>query len=574
MVNEVGGLPTFDIEAINWVAPIAVGFYDGYNYIEFLKEEEDDDIIWRFLCYLKENYRSSSIYAHCASKFDSKFILASLCKHGEIAGLEAGLLKLKWREPNITFEDSYFILPMSLSKANKLFGVEEKKDWDYSLKLNPWEMKEKLPTFRDYLKTDCLSLSHSLFKLCELLGYTFGCMPSVTIATTAAKVFDKYYYDLNSIDSNEGFEPYIRKAIYGGRNEVYRRYGENINYYDIKSMYVSCYDVPVPIGKMRWIKPDIDSGTLAEATVKVPKDFYIGPLPVRLGRIPQTLIFPVGEFTGWYDVRELKFAASLGVDVIIRRQLYCEEEPILREFGNFVGKLRGTKEDSFWKLFGLALSGKLGQSRWRDTIKHLTEIKNFEGYSPMDYDETYFTKKEYIKGRAPYIKPAIAMRIRAEARMRHLKALLDAKSRGNIYYCDTDSIFTNQELETGDEVGDLKLLDKADMGYFIRQKLYALVKKGKLRQVSAGYSDLKLSEEDFKHLLQGGTLEGEVEFLSTYRETLKGKELRLISYPRRLRILDTLNTRRPIGYDTEPIRLPFQEGLEPSLGIHNLYHLE
>ena len=46
-------VPTYDIEAMDWVNPIAVGLFDGLNYREFLKTSEEDDVIWKFLEYLK-----------------------------------------------------------------------------------------------------------------------------------------------------------------------------------------------------------------------------------------------------------------------------------------------------------------------------------------------------------------------------------------------------------------------------------------------------------------------------------------------------------------------------------------
>ena len=549
------GIPVFDIECVGWDNPIAVGFYDGYNYTEFMKENEEDDVIWRFLTHLKAHFRGIKLYAHCASKFDSKFILSSLCQHNEVVVPEAGFIRLRWKKPNITFEDSYLLLPMSLKNMNKMFGVEEKGRWPHAKNLRPWEMGDAFGTFRAYLKNDCLSLSHSIESLCEVLGYTFGITPSISLSTTSAKTFSRCFYDLDKVEANEEYESYIREAIFGGRNEVYKRYGEDINVYDVRSMYVSCYDTPVPTGKMRWIKPDIDKGALAEATVKIPKDWYIGPLPYKYkGR----LIFPTGEVTNWWDTRELRNAAKLGVDITLRRQLYCEEEPILKEFGEFISKLRVGKQDTYWKMFGLALSGKLGQGRWKDVVKHISTLQgqDMEGYSPLDLEEVYFQRREYIGGRTPYIKPAIAMRIRSEARVRHLNLLLEASKSGEIFYGDTDSIFTTTSLPIGPKVGELTHLGKAERGYFIRQKLYAVIRKGKLTQRSAGYSDLRLSEEDFKSFLEGKEIETDLIAFPSYKELLKTKEMDLLKRRRSIRWDVGKDSRVPVGLDTKPICLP------------------
>lgn len=554
MEYQGGMIPTWDLESIYRTIPIAIGFYDGYNYRDFMKENEEDDLVWRFLSFLKERYSGIKLYAHYASKFDNKFILASLCQHNEIVKLEAGYIRLRWVGPNIVFEDSYAIVPMSLEKMNKMFEVEEKGLWDHEKNRSPWEMGDELSVFKSYLKTDCLSLSHSLYKLCEMLGTTFGQMPSISLATTSAKVFDKCFYPLEKIEPNEEYEEFIRKAIYGGRNEVYKRYGENINMYDIHWMYTSCYDVPVPIGKMRWVKPNMDKGTLAEATVKVPTDRYVGPLPKKIRGV---LSFPVGEFTDWWDMRELKNAVEEDkeVDLTIRRQLYCEEEPTLESFGKFVTGLGSKGKTEFWKTFGIALSGKLGQGRWRDAIQHISEIKDLEGYTPIDDREEYFSTKIYMNKKAPYIRPLVSMRIRAEARIRHLKIISEALKSGTIFYGDTDSLHTTASLPIGENVGELKFIDKADRGYYIRQKLYATVHKGRLRQKSAGYSDLKLSEEDFKRLLSHEVVEVESQYLASYRKTLTAREVLLLERGRQIKG-NLGDSRVSIGLDSKPLCLP------------------
>ena len=552
MVEERCGIPTWDLESIRWTIPIAIGFYDGFTYRDFIKEKEDEDVVWKFLTFLRDHYQGIRLYAHYASKFDNKFILTTLCKHSEVVSLEAGFMRLRWVGPNIVFEDSYPIVPMALERMNRMFGVEEKEKWNHKAGLSPWEMGDEILTFRYYLKTDCISLSHSLFKLCEMLGKTFGQMPSISLSTTSAKIFDKCFYPAAKIEANEPFEEFIRKAIYGGRNEVYKRYGENINLYDIHWMYTSCYDTPVPVGKLRWVKPDISRGTLAEATVKVPKDWYIGPLPKKIKGL---LAFPVGEFTGWWDVRELRNAVEMGTDITIRRQLYCEEEPVLEDFGKFISNLRGKGRDEFWKLFGLSLSGKFGQGRWRDEVKHISKIENLMGYTPLDKEEEYFTTKIYMGRGAPYIKPLIAMRIRSEARIRHLRILLKAQEEGEIYYGDTDSVFTTAVLPTGPDIGDLVLIKKAERGYFIRQKLYGVVCGGRFEQRSAGYSDLRLEEKNFIDLLSNCKVRVGSVYLPSYKRMLTDKELKLLEGGRIL-TGDLGDSRVSEGRDSLPICLP------------------
>ena len=181
---------------------------------------------------------------------------------------------------------------------------------------------------------------------------------------------------------------------------------------------MSCYDTPVPIGEMKFRSPKMEEGTLAEAIVTVPEDWYIGPLPLRHDR---RLIFPVGKFRGWWDMVELRYAEELGCKIELRRQIEAEEEPVLKEFGDKICELRsGSKGEltRLWKALGLQLVGKFAQSRARTYVKHADTIEDLEGWTPLTDNEEYFEgERKATKGLQAFllktVKPAITMRIRA-----------------------------------------------------------------------------------------------------------------------------------------------------------------
>ena len=543
-------VPTFDIEAVQWTQPIAVGFFDGREYHEFLKINEECDVIWEFLKFIKK-YEGIKVYAHNAAGYDNKFILDSLTKHDQIVRFVAGLGALIWIGPNISFEDSYLLLSRKLSVCCEALGVSQKLEWRHDETKNPWEMQPILGSFSEYLKRDCIALSEVLDSFTEKLLTNFGITPSSTLALTAIKAFNKRFYPVRKIASNVEFETFIRAATYGGRNEVYKRYGENINFYDVKRMFMSCYDTPVPVGRMRWRSPNIDKGTLAEAIVKVP-DASIGPLPYRFnGR----LIFPIGEFRGWWDMVELRYAAQLGVDIKLIRQLECDEKPILKSFCEFVNKLSENSNldmGRIWKLFGLRLSGKFGQHRIRTEIKHVKDIKENE-YNPMDKNEIYHEVTSSLASfKSPYIKPAINMRIRAEAKVRHLEKLLEAQ---DVYYCDTDSVYTTVELPTGNHIGDLKLVEFAVRAYFVGSKFYGYVNSSEiLKQKTAGYRDYQLTEYDFKRVLKGEEIPCTFSRIENWKEILKGRGVNLVKHSFTFRQPNFSN--RILGeIETSPIKL-------------------
>jgi hypothetical protein len=551
------GVPTFDIEARDWTEPIAVGFTDGEKYFEFLKRSEDTDVIWEFLSYIGDNCEGMGIFAHNAGGYDNKFILDSLIKHKQKIKLEAGLGRVTWTDKEISFEDSMLVVGTGLANLCKAFGIPRKLDWDHRTTKNIWELEHRLDSFRAYLQRDVTSLSRAMEEYCKMLIRSFAVTPSATLSLTAVKAFNKNFFKVSDIKSNEKFEPFIRRAMYAGRNEVYKRYGENLNLYDIRSMYISCYDSPIPVGEMFWRKPKIEKGSIGYAWVEIPKDWKIGPLPYKLGN---HLAFPVGTFPDWWDMVELRKAEEVGVNVKLIKQLECDEYPILKEFGEYVSLLRYSSNPELgklYKLLGIRVSGKFGQHRWREEIAHSEDIEDFEGYTPIDSSEVYHKKSVYLPGnKAPYCKPAVAMRIRAMARVRHLDFLL----KSDPYYCDTDSIYTNAELPLGLKAGELQLVDKAQRAYFIRGKLYGYIDtKGILRQRAAGFRDFRLTEYDFKEMLKGKDVAYNTKPIGNWADILNEQGLNKENIPRRVRGDHQLENRILDGRDTRPLVVTVKE---------------
>lgn len=560
-------IATYDIETIGMDQPIAIGMFTGKEYRSYLRTSEDSDPIWDFLCDVKENFQGVRFFAHNAVNFDNKFILNSLIRHGEKVQFPVGSARIHWTEPCVDFEDSYLMLGVGLRKACKAFDLREKGVWDHKTTANVFE-SGKLQEFLEYLRRDCEALYEVIKSYCKTLLDNFNMLPSMTLSLTAAKIFDKCFYSLKAVDANEDFESFIRQATYGGRNEVFRRKADSFYLYDVRSMYVSCYDSDVPIGRMQWTTPNIDKPSIALAKVKVPP-MHVGPLPFKLNTsiAGSRLIFPVGEFKGWWDVSELRFAASKGCDISIQKQLECDEAPILKEFGEKMWELRTLANPDMsliWKLHGLRLAGKLGQHRFRTEISHINDIEDQEGWWPIDDSETYHERVTMCNGhRAPYTRPAVNMRIRSQARIRHGAKLFEALNKGRIYYCDNDSIYTDIPMFQGEGLGDLKLVDHAVEGWFIRQKFYGYIDdRGHLRTRTAGFHEFKLQAQDFEGMVQGDikSLDHSFEVLTPWKSALSGRGTQLVGLRKTITAEREFESRIINGVDTEPIRLRTNKG--------------
>jgi len=538
---------SFDIELVGQ-EPVAVGFFDGERYTDFLKEREGEDFLWQFLCFLK-NERVRVVYAHDGKSYENKCVLNTLVSHGQRLSTDAGLISLTWIEGGIHFKDSHALLRMSLVKACEAFKI-------------PYEIRPKRVgrLYREYLRRDTIALACAYAAFVKELFITFGLTdkegPGDTLSLTALRIFKKFY-PIEDIHPNAEFGHMIREALYPTRNEVYRRYGEDISIYDIRSMFVSCYDTPVPIGKMNWRFPRMDKGVIARAEVKIPESMTIGPLPLYLnGR----LIFPTGEFEGWWDMVELRYAKEIGCKVKLVAQLEGEEEAVLSSFGKMICNLRSEASPELgkiWKQLGILLTGKFAQSRPQTTVRHILEIQEDErdGWEPLSIDSPYFigNRKKQMNRSA---RPAITMRVRATARVKHHRILMEVlKQGGSLYYCDTDSVFCSQgiDLPVGENPGELKHEGDATRGYFLMNKFYAIVDtKGRLWQKSAGFRDLLLKEEELKILLDGESVKvkGKSKSLSSLKEIVRSGDIRRDNlktvvrqpYANQNRTIDGLNT--------------------------------
>lgn len=556
---------TFDIEAIKWTNTVAVGFYDGVaqEYTYWIKESKDSpqDILWDFLqCLAKSGVKE--IFAHGAADYDNKFILTNLTQHGQTISFKGGLNKIEWVEAQVTFTDSYTMIPRSLSGVCQAFDVPHKKrSWNHEKTHTIWNNPEKMAAFLEYLRTDCYALSECIDCWRGHLKTNFNITPSSTMALTAMKAFDKTFHKISRIDSNEHIEDYIRAATYGGRCEVYRRYGEGVLLLDIKDAYPSCYDTVVPVGRLEPIPADLDRGVLAYAKVSVPTSLWIGPLPVKR---KNGIIFPVGTIEGWWDIRELRFAHDLGCDMEIQMEYGGEEAPILKAFGETICMLRDQGNEDWgkiWKMMGVRLAGKFGEIRSRAEYRHISQIKDLSGWAVIDHDEVYFESQVTREGSsAPFVKPAINMRVRSEARIRHLQLLLRVGPE-HAFYGDTDSVDTDTPLETGDNPGDLQVVDYALRAYFVKPKFYGYVDSNlQVQQHTAGWRDNPLDEQDFIDLCAGQKKSCTYQAISTLREIFHSGAVRLVDRHRTVRGGDMDNRLLSSdGITTKPVVYPLNE---------------
>ena len=267
-----------------------------------------------------------------------------------------------------------------------------------------------------------------------------------------------------------------RAAYHGGRTSVFWQGasdGEMRYKLDVNSMY--------PYVMEREQYPAVFYGTrdglTIEALTKKMERFAVvarvtvnTDIPVYPVKHENHLIYPVGRFDTELSTPEVKFAIEHGHIERVHTVALYEQAPLFGEYVKFFYSLKAhyheTGEGAFYlmcKLYLNALYGKFGQKSetWERFDDPPEEIKLARVYYNSRTKETWRLYpfgdqvwKARSSGEARHSAPAIAAHVTAYARL-YLWELMTKAGAGNVYYCDTDSIITN-------DAGLAALADKMD----------------------------------------------------------------------------------------------------------------
>lgn len=493
----------FDIETINWTEPYALGFYDDNKNYKMFKGK---NCIREFIeAFLVKKYRGYVCYAHNGGKFDFSFILKELFQNKyqdkfiiepmraasriiqmdiksyyEKKDDKTGEIK-KEVEHVWSLRDSMALFPFSLRKVTDNFNVEHKKgEFDHTLiNWDNWELLE--PEWAPYLMDDCRGLLEAVHKFEHYIisKFSVNLKKSITLAQLALRIYRTNYLKF-PIPNYRPIEDDIRKSYFGGRTEIFKMYGENLNYYDVTSLHpYVMHERYMPVGKpIKDADMKISEFGICKVTVEAPKDIKIPLLPHK---IRGKLIFPRGKWTGFYCTPELQKAEKLGYKIEVH---YGYKFKAAKIFTNYIDELFKLKQSNskdsvnymVSKLLMNSLYGKFGQRREKQQI--IIFPKNLEGLEPLDFfgDLPVYSKK--VESKAKHILPAIASFVSSYARIHLYEKGFEAATAlgGNIYYCDTDSVITDVKLPIGTMLGDLtdELPEGIKEGIFLLPKMYGI----------------------------------------------------------------------------------------------------
>lgn len=438
-------------------------------------------------------------------------------------------------------QDSLKLLPMSLHTLSHDFGVEHGKLdlWTEVKKRYPGQYKDIVdfldrcnvddPLFLEYLGYDVISLYEILNKVMAVSGLDESqLVKCVTTASLSRYIFkngfkgqqfksqenNKTDYEIMcsfNWENEPEIEQFFVDGYCGGRCEVFNMllnenldlYSDNINkdiyglHYDVNSLYPYEMEKEYPIGKAEYVKSQSKTKQIFNrwmeehkglgfiyCQVYVPKS-NIPPLPAKMGK----LVFPTGRFFGVWTFTEMEFAINncgVKIEEYYECVTFSRTYPV---FKNFIETMVQIKIDAekvgnialrtFAKLLMNTGYGYTGMKRLKSKLDDIKNITNYMPHEIISVNEIYgYIEVENIV-KAKYIQVQIAAHVTSFARIDLLKGLILCDKNGTVYYCDTDSIVSDNKLP--DDIvdpyrlGAYKLENSIEKAIFLKPKVYVEV---------------------------------------------------------------------------------------------------
>lgn len=370
---------TLDIETIEWLGPqipICITFaYESEQSLKYIIVIIDHELLivdknkaiknmWLefYQKVMDENIGNSLIiYSHNLGAFDGYFIFPSLY---DIADSSSNVVPLtddknkfilinytsiteKWDEDigemdltllNWKFLDSYRLFPASLNDLCKIYGLEGKiSQYD-----NSWNNIELfndpilLDNFKKYAVNDSMVLLQVLLKARDfyLENYNTDITKSVSTSSLSLLIYRHISQTVPIPILKRELDSLIRESYYGGSSDYYIKYGVNIKYYDINSLYPYAMLKDMPL-KYEGVYEDLnikldDCFGFIEAVITSPDNIKIPLLPFKHnGKI----IHPIGTWKGTYFSEELKAAVEYGYKVeVIKHYKFTRSQDLFKKY--------------------------------------------------------------------------------------------------------------------------------------------------------------------------------------------------------------------------------------------------
>lgn len=367
-----------------------------------------------------------------------------------------------------------------------------------------------------YNKQDCF-VSYTFMNFFQDCINKLGGNVKLTIAATSlslwrSKFQNDYILKESFMLKDDTVKDFIFEGYYGGRTEVFiRGKFNNINYYDVNSLYPFCMknDFPLPNSVKNIEEKDLSVYNIiryhgvTKAKIEAP-NINIPLLPYRKNG---KLIFPTGKFTGTYNNIELRKAIELGYKIKPIKQIIYTMA--FKPFDDFIDTLYNERlrqkelKNPFelvCKILMNGLYGKFGTKQLEEyTIFNMPnctyeEMKKVTGKDEFDVIDDIIIVKRIKKFDGIYSFPILSSYVTSYARLHMYKYL----EKGDVIYMDTDSIATLKTMDgCNKELGNMKHEGLYNDCIFIKPKMYKLGDTIKIKGIR------KSNIDDIKNVMMG-----------------------------------------------------------------------
>jgi hypothetical protein len=377
-----------------------------------------------------------------------------------------------------------------------------------------------------YCEIDCIALFQILLKFNSLIFGMFNknIHNYPTLPSLAFAIFRSNFMSEENIPKLTGnIENEIRQGYTGGSTDMFIPYGKNIKCYDVNSLYPSVMiNKDMPISKPIKFIGDIskiENNPFGFFKVRVNcPDNILHPIIQIKYKTKNGIktISPVGNWLMWIFSEEMYNAIKFGYTFEILEGYKFERGIIFKDYIEYLYNLRKQYDKNhplnlIAKILLNSLYGRFGMSeiniKYEIVSKEEFELINLdEILDIVEFDDKFLIglKSESIEDNSN-ISIGVAAAITAYARI-HMSQF---KNNPNLklYYTDTDSIYTDSELDP--YLIDEKILGKLKLEYVVKEaiflgpKSYCLkINNDKLITKVKGFKNTEnLTFEDFKDLL-------------------------------------------------------------------------
>lgn len=509
------------------------------------------------------------IYGFNSSRFDNIFIYQELHNLDPNCNFVFAGNSIKYMKyENIKFYDiSLFYKNGDLRKTTEAFGLEKEKGvFPYGFpkednlcyvgqipELKYWNSEEDYDEYRNkngdlfdmeaYTKKYCMLDSELVYEMAvihvdncigEISGKKYNVVECQTAAKLSVAIFEQVFQEAPLYQSPDKIIEHERESYKGGRTEVFKkkfiRDTKNLLGYDINSAHPHSMTSLMPykyINSIRYKDYDIPEEEITDYYCYYAKSEYVGQdkyiIPNLLIRNKGHIIACNNSDYSWHWGAELKEAIRNGFKITVRGADMYEGKTIFKSFVEHFYNERLKNKNSnialatFYKNVLNSIYGKFGQRQFNkselfDSVNHFYNKYPMDTVSFVDMVEigdklliSFSSNNNEFKGIGTLVR--FSSYIAALTRCKLSQAMRDV-GHENVYYCDTDSIFTTKELSNNfidnNELGKWKLENEIMEASFLAPKSYFYVNiAGKINKKTKGMKDGLLSNEDYKAIQSG-----------------------------------------------------------------------